>query len=102
MTDSLIHETSAFTNSGRTRLCVLFLALMTSAAALTPMVGLGADSKASKYYEDALVRYEKKDVAGAIIQLKNALQIDKSMLPVQMLLGKALLQTGAGCGSRIQ
>jgi putative PEP-CTERM system TPR-repeat lipoprotein len=50
-----------------------------------------ADSKASRLYEDALVRYEKKDLAGAIIQLKNALQIDPKMLPVQMLLGKALL-----------
>jgi putative PEP-CTERM system TPR-repeat lipoprotein len=52
------------------------------------------DSKASRYYEDALVRYEKKDLAGAIIQLKNALQIDKDILPVQMLLGKVLLQNG--------
>ncbi len=41
-----------------------------------------------------LIRYEKKDLDGAIIQLKNALQIDDSMLPVQMLLGKALLQNG--------
>jgi putative PEP-CTERM system TPR-repeat lipoprotein len=53
-----------------------------------------ADAKASKYYEDALIRYEKKDLDGAVIQLKNALQIDKSMLPVQMLLVKALLQNG--------
>lgn len=63
------------------------------------LVGLGggasaADSKASKYYEDALVRYEKKDLDGAIIQLKNALQIDRNMLPVQVLLGKALLRNG--------
>ena len=36
-----------------------------------------ADGKASKYYEDGLVRFEKKDMPGAIIQLKNALQIDK-------------------------
>ncbi len=53
-----------------------------------------ADSKASKYYEDALVRFEKKDTQGAIIQLKNALQIDKNMLPVQVLLGRALLKNG--------
>ncbi|MBE0548891.1 MAG: PEP-CTERM system TPR-repeat protein PrsT [Rubrivivax sp.] len=50
-----------------------------------------ADGKASQYYEDALVRYEKKDVTGAIIQLKNALKADKNMLPVHVLLGKALL-----------
>ena len=31
---------------------------------------------------------------GAIIQLKNALQIDPNMLPVQLLLGKALMHNG--------
>jgi tetratricopeptide (TPR) repeat protein len=62
--------------------------------ALVSVASWAADPKASKFYEDALVRYEKKDLPGAIIQLKNALQIDKSMLPVQMLLGKALLQNG--------
>jgi len=50
-----------------------------------------ADPKAARFYEDALTRYEKHDVAGAIVQLKNALQIDKTMLPVHVLLGKALL-----------
>lgn len=68
-----------------------------AALALTTLVSVAswaADPKASKYYEDALIRYEKKDLDGAIIQLKNALQIDKSMLPVQMLLGKAQLQNG--------
>ena len=49
------------------------------------------DAKASRYYEDALARYERRDIAGAIVQLKNALQIDRNMLPVQVLLGKALL-----------
>lgn len=57
-------------------------------------VTIAADAKASKYYEDALVRYEKNDLDGAVIQLKNALQIDRNMLPVQMLLGKALMQNG--------
>lgn len=61
---------------------------------LAPLVAQAADPKAAKYYEDALIRYEKKDLDGAIIQLKNALQIDKDMLPVQMLLGRALLQNG--------
>ncbi len=52
------------------------------------------NAKASQYYENALTRYEKKDIPGAIIQLKNALQIDPTMLPVQLLLGKALMQSG--------
>jgi putative PEP-CTERM system TPR-repeat lipoprotein len=55
---------------------------------------LAADTKAAQYYEDALVRYEKKDLAGAIIQLKNALQADSRMLPVHVLLGKALFASG--------
>ncbi|MCU0923923.1 MAG: hypothetical protein MUF16_26980 [Burkholderiaceae bacterium] len=40
------------------------------------------------------MRYEKEDLPGAIIQLKNALKIDKNMLPVHVLLGKALLDNG--------
>ncbi len=52
------------------------------------------DPKAAKYFEQALGRYEKKDIPGAIIELKNALQIDPTMLSVQMLLGKALMQDG--------
>lgn len=50
--------------------------------------------QASRYYEDALARYESKDLKGAIIQLKNALQIDRNMLSVQVLLGRALLGDG--------
>ncbi|CAD5373402.1 TPR_REGION domain-containing protein [Rubrivivax sp. A210] len=55
---------------------------------------LAADPKASKLYEDALVRFEKKDMPGTIIQLKNAIKIDRSLLPVHVLLGKALLANG--------
>lgn len=52
------------------------------------------DVRASRYYEDALQRYEKGDTAGAVIQLKNVLKIDSAMLPAQVLLGKALLADG--------
>ena len=65
------------------------LALLLSAL---PLQGWAqANVQASRYYEDALVRFEKRDMPGAIIQLKNALKIDKNMLPVHVLLGKALL-----------
>ena len=50
--------------------------------------------KAAKFYEDALQKYEKGDVAGAIIQLKNTLTEDKKMLAAQLLLGKVLLANG--------
>jgi putative PEP-CTERM system TPR-repeat lipoprotein len=59
------------------------------------------DAKASRFYEDALMRYERKDIPGAIIQLKNALQIDNTMLPVQVLLGKALLANGEAANAEV-
>ncbi|MBP6204224.1 MAG: PEP-CTERM system TPR-repeat protein PrsT [Azonexus sp.] len=66
--------------------------LLTALLVASTSPGFAAiDTKASRYYEDALVRYNKKDIPGAIIQLKNALQIDKNMLQVQVLLGKALM-----------
>ena len=65
-----------------------------AALALAAPWAAAADSKAALYYEDALVRYEKKDLAGAILQLKNALKQDNKLLPVHVLLGKALLASG--------
>lgn len=50
--------------------------------------------QAARFYEDALARFEKKDLKGSIIQLKNALQVDKDMLPVHLLLGRVLLADG--------
>lgn len=78
-----------------------------AAAALALLLAAGSpagaapDAKASKYYEDALTRFEKRDIAGSIVQLKNALQIDKTMLPVQVLLGKALLLNGEAVAAEV-
>lgn len=60
-----------------------------------------ADPKAARYYEDAQVRYDKRDYAGAVIQLKNALQSDRSMLAAEILLGKALLASGDAAGAEV-
>ncbi|BDT66748.1 beta-barrel assembly-enhancing protease [Comamonadaceae bacterium OS-1] len=76
----------------------IFLALLCAASVASHAV---TDSKASRFYEDALGRFEKRDIPGAIIQLKNALQIDKNMLPVQVLLGKALLANGEAAASEV-
>ena len=62
------------------------LALPVPAVAAPKAAGAGAG-----FYEDALVRYERQDYAGAILQLKNSLQQDKDQIAVQLLLGKALL-----------
>ena len=68
------------------------------AAATLVLVGaastFAADPRASQFYEDALVRFEKKDHKGAIVQLKNAIKNDPSMLPVHVLLGRALIANG--------
>lgn len=59
-------------------------------------------AKASRFYEDALQRYEKRDIPGAIIQLKNALQADKNQLSVHVLLGKALLASSEPAAAEFQ
>lgn len=77
---------------------IVLLALLCASSLASYAV---TDSKASRFYEDALGRYEKHDMPGAIIQLKNALQIDKNMLPVQVLLGKALLANGEAATAEV-
>ncbi|HEX5127534.1 MAG TPA: XrtA/PEP-CTERM system TPR-repeat protein PrsT [Rhodocyclaceae bacterium] len=68
------------------------------ALALCVALGVGpvhADAdKASRYYEDGQTRFDRNDIAGAIIQLKNALQQDSHLLAAHVLLGKALLKNG--------
>ena len=68
------------------------------------MVALGAQATpelAAKYYEDALGRYQRKDLAGAKIQLKNAINQDRKMLAAHMLLGRVLLATGELQGAEV-
>ncbi|MDE2277667.1 MAG: PEP-CTERM system TPR-repeat protein PrsT, partial [Burkholderiales bacterium] len=77
------------------RLRALVAALALSGLALLPRPALAdrAD-QAARLYDDALTRYEKHDLAGAAIQLKSALQIDRKQLPVHVLMGKVLLDSG--------
>ena len=53
-----------------------------------------AEARASQFYEDALQRFERKDYAGAVLQLKNVLKIDGRNLSAQVLLGRALVEDG--------
>ena len=78
------------------RATLLALALVCGATAAT-----ANDPKAARLYEDALTRFEKKDIGGAIVQLKNALQIDRSLLPVHVLLGRALLANSDVVGAEV-
>lgn len=60
---------------------------------VTLVAEASGDPKASAYYEDAVKRYQQGDVAGAGIQLKNALRLDRNMLQAQLLMGKVLLDS---------
>ena len=51
-----------------------------------------AADDAGRYYEDALMRFDRKDDAGAIIQLKNALKADPGLLAAHLLMGRAALR----------
>ena len=74
-------------------LTAAYLFLPPAAAALQK------NGRTGTYYDDALSRYEKKDVAGAVIQLKNALREDPANLAALVLLGRAQLETGDPAGA---
>ncbi|MCF8205282.1 MAG: PEP-CTERM system TPR-repeat protein PrsT [Methylotenera sp.] len=77
------------------------LAVALSAGAAGAAHAQTPKEKAARYYEDAQARFERKDIAGTIIQLKNALQADKTLLPVQLLLGRALLMDGQAAAAEV-
>ncbi len=82
----------------RFRLLVLSCLLAASLGVMAQPEG----GKAARFYEDALKRYERQDLTGAIIQLKNALQIDKTLLPAHLLLGKAMLGNGEAANAEFE
>lgn len=55
--------------------------------------------EAARYYEEALGYFNKQQYESAVIQLKNALQINSDYLPARLLLGEALLRQGDGAGA---
>jgi len=75
------------------------LAILLTGALLAPLAYADSAEKVSRYYEDALVRMDRNDAKGAIVQLKNALQQDPKMLPALVLLGKAYIKAGEMLGA---
>jgi putative PEP-CTERM system TPR-repeat lipoprotein len=74
---------------------VLLLAFGAAASvAPPPAYGVAVEVKAAQFYEDAQARFDRKDYAGAIVQLKNILKQDSKMLAAHVLLGRALLKNG--------
>ena len=90
-------------NEGMKRLPGFPLASALRPTLLALLLGLGSASQAmaASYYEDALQRFESKDYAGAIIQLKNALRNEPNKLAIQFLLGRALQQNGDVVGAEV-
>ncbi|RZJ13410.1 MAG: PEP-CTERM system TPR-repeat protein PrsT [Rubrivivax sp.] len=82
------------------RLTGLLCALVMAGVA-TPVIAQAGKEKAARHYEDAQVRFDRKDIPGAIVQLKNALQADKSLLPVQLLLARALMIDGQAVAAEV-
>jgi putative PEP-CTERM system TPR-repeat lipoprotein len=79
----------------RTRLTALALALAASlATAALPAAAQTTFDSADGYYEDASQRAAEGDNSAAVIQLKNALQVDDSHTPSMLLLGELLLEEG--------
>lgn len=84
--------------------CIFRRAGAVAVAAIGLAVGasfpaVAANPESSKFYDDALGRLERNDVAGAIIQLNNALQKDPNMLAAHVLLGKARLRNNDPAGA---
>lgn len=80
-------------NSARTRLSRFGRAILLSGCLFAPHAA--AAQQATDFYEDALRRFDSRDVKGAIVQLKNALQQDPKLLAAQVLLADAYLMTGS-------
>ena len=70
------------------------LAVLVLIGAVTGAAAQSPSQQAAKYYDDAQVRFERKEFAAAAVQLKNALQLDKKLLSAHLLLGKTLLAAG--------
>ncbi len=71
---------------------VLSAALLVLSLSLSS-IAQAQNAEAGRFYEDALKRYGSGDQEGAAIQLRNALQRDRSFLPAHLLLGKVSLES---------
>ena len=73
-------------------IALLYAALVTGALG-EPATATAKTTAPVPLYEDARTRYEQRDYAGAIVQLKSALQQNPDYLPARLLLGQAYLAT---------
>jgi putative PEP-CTERM system TPR-repeat lipoprotein len=62
------------------------------AAAADP--SLATPDEAVRTYDEAMQRHEKGDLPGAALQLKRAIQADRTLLPAHVQLGRILMHSG--------
>ena len=72
----------------------VFAAALISLSYLISPAVIADRNKAAAYYEDAVVLHNDGKQNEAIIQLKNALQQDSSLLPARVLLGTVYMENG--------
>ena len=82
---------------------VLCLVILVMPAAPSDVWGIAqTPGEHSEYLEDALIRINKKDYEGALIQLKNALKLAPAHLPARILLGETYLRLDEGAAAEIE
>lgn len=74
-------------------LIVLLYAALVTTALGDPTRATAKTAAPEPLYEDARTRFAQNDYAGAIVQLKSALQQNPDYLPARLLLGQAYLAT---------
>ncbi|MBK8015821.1 MAG: PEP-CTERM system TPR-repeat protein PrsT [Betaproteobacteria bacterium] len=79
----------------------LFAAGLCSLLLLWALGAFANNDRAAGFYEDAVRRLDRRGLAGAIIQLKNALQDNPSMLAAHVLIGRAFLENFQPEGAEI-
>jgi putative PEP-CTERM system TPR-repeat lipoprotein len=67
--------------------------------AFSGLLSAAPSQEAVHYYEEGLSYFNEAQYESAVIQLKNALQINSNYLPARLLLGEALLRQGDGAGA---
>jgi putative PEP-CTERM system TPR-repeat lipoprotein len=72
------------------------------AAVMSVLVTACGDEKPENYLASAKQSLEKNDKKSAIIQIKNALQIDPNLSEARFLLGKALLNTDEPAAAEVE
>ena len=69
---------------------VRHVCLAAALGCLTLPTAWASVEKSAKFYEDALARYQKNDLKGASVQLKNAIKENSKNLSAQLLYAKLL------------